>query len=715
MNGFVYEKDANNIVTITMDMTGPVNTMNAEFRTLFPQTVERLEKERDNIAGVILASAKKTFFAGGDLKELVSIEKGGEEKFFKEGLEMKSFLRRLECLGKPVVAAINGVALGGGYEVCLACHHRIAINNPQTLIGFPEVTLGLMPGAGGVVRLISKIGLEKALPFLMEGKRVSPDKAVKAGLIEEIADNKEDMMNKAIAWIRANPDAVQSWDKKGYKIPGGNAKNPKIIQMLQMAPAMLRKKTRGLMPAPEAILDVAAECLRVDFDTAQKIESRSFTKLVVSPEAKNLINTFFFQMNELNAGGSRPKDIEKSKVKKVGILGAGMMGQGIAYVSAKAGMEVILKDISIEAAQKGKAYSEKLLTKAIARGRMDEGKKAAILDLIKPTADDKDLKGCDLIVEAVFESIELKAQVTQDTESFLAEDGIFGSNTSTLPISGLAKAAARPDNFIGIHFFSPVERMPLVEIITGEKTSARTLAKTFDYVQQIKKTPIVVNDSRGFFTSRVFTTFIEEGCKLLKEGIDPVLIDVLACQAGMPVGPLAIHDEISQELTRKAGRTNKELDEARGENYCNICTTTDEIVDCLIGEFDRRGKAYGGGHYEYPENRKKFIWPKLYDLYHKPEIKIPHQDIKDRFLFRQVIESLRCLEEGVFNEVRDGNIGSIMGIGFPPHTGGVFQYINTYGIKEFLQRATELAKTYGERFEPPAILVKKSEHGELFA
>jgi len=521
------------------------------------------------------------------------------------------------------------------------------------------------------------------------------------------------MRNKAIAWIKANPTAMQPWDKKGYKIPGGNAKNPKIIQILQIASAMLQKKTRGLMPAPEAILDTAASCMHVDFDTAQRIESRSLVKLVMTPEAKNMMTTFFFQMNELNAGGSRPKDIEKSKVKKVGVLGAGMMGQGIAYISAKAGIEVVLKDISQEAAQKGKVYSETLLSKAIARGRMNEGKKATILDLIKPTADNNDLDGCDLIIEAVFENLDLKGQIIRDTESYLTEKGTFGSNTSTLPITELAKASTRPDNFIGIHFFSPVERMPLVEIITGEKTSAETLAKTFDYVQQIKKTPIVVNDSRGFFTSRVFTTFMEEGCKLLKEGFDPVLIDSLACQTGMPVGPLAIHDEISQELTRKAGKTNKELDEARNENYCRLSTTTDEIVDCLIGEFDRRGRAYGGGHYEYPKNGKKYIWPKLYELYHFPDKIIPNQDIKDRIIFRQVIESLHCLEEGVFNAVRDGNIGSIMGIGFPPHTGGVFQYINTYGVKEFALRTTELAKLYGNRFDPPAILVEKAERDEL--
>jgi len=714
MSGFIYEKDADNIVTITMEMTGSVNAINAEFHDLLPETVERLEKEKDNIAGVILTSAKKTFFAGADLKELVSIKKGEEEKFFQEGLKMKSCFRRLEQLGKPVVAAISGAALGGGYEFCLACHHRIAVNHQKTLIGLPEVSLGLLPGGGGIVRLIRKLGLEKALPFLLEGKRVRPDKALEGGLIEEIAADREEMMKKAVAWIKANPGAVQPWDRKGYRIPGGDAKNPKIIQMLQMAPAVVRKKTRGLMPAPEAILDVAANSLRVDFDTAQRIESRGLAKLVVTPEAKNLITTFFFQMNALNAGGSRPQEIEKSKVKKVGLLGAGMMGQGIAYVSAKAGIDVILKDVSVDAAVKGKAYSEKLLSKVVKQGRMDEAKKAVILDLIKPTAEVKDLEGCDLIIEAVFENIELKAEVTRDTEPYLTEKGVFGTNTSTLPITELAKAAGKPENFIGIHFFSPVDRMPLVEIITGEKTGSEALAKAFDYAQQIKKTPIVVNDSRGFFTSRVFGTFMDEGCILLKEGLDPVLIDALARQAGMPVGPLSVQDEVSQELGRKIDETNRELDEARGENTAGRTATTAEIGNRLIDEYGRRGRAYGGGFYEYPESGKKFIWSKLYELYHNPDVEIPHQDIKDRILFRQVIESLRCLEEGVFNAVRDGNIGSIMGIGFPAHTGGVFQYINTYGAKEFLQRAAELAKTYGERFEPPAILVEKAERSELF-
>ncbi|MCP4298633.1 MAG: 3-hydroxyacyl-CoA dehydrogenase [Proteobacteria bacterium] len=714
MSGFNYSKDSENIVTITMDMEGPVNTMCKAFHPLLQATIERLEKEIDEVAGVIITSAKKSFFAGGDLKELLAVKKGEEAPFIERISQMKSLFRRLEQLGRPVVAAINGAALGGGYELCLACHHRIAIKDPRSSIGLPEVTLGLLPGGGGIVRLVRKLGLEKALPTLLEGKRHNPEMALDAGLIEEIAESSEEMISKATTWIKANPNAAQAWDEKRYRIPGGDADHPKVVQILQMAPAMLRKKTRGLMPAPESILDIAVNSLRVDFDTAQRIETRVFTKLLVTPVAKNMISTFFFQLNELNAGGSRPKEVEKSKVNKVGILGAGMMGQGIAYISAKQGIEVILKDMTVDVAEKGKSYSEKLLTKAVSRNRMDEKTKNSILNRIKPTADDKDLEACDLIIEAVFESVELKHKITGETESYLTETGVFGSNTSTLPITLLAEGSTKPENFIGIHFFSPADKMPLVEIITGEKTSKETLAKAFDYVRQIKKTPIVVNDSRGFFTSRVFSTFIDEGASLLDEGVNPVLIDALAQQAGMPVGPLAIHDEVSQKLTLKLGETNRELDRARGESYSKTFSGTDKIATRLHKEFGRQGRAYGGGYYEYPDGGKKFIWPKLYELYHKPEVKISHQDIKDRFLFRQVIESLRCLEEGVFNAVRDGNIGSIMGIGFPPHTGGVFQYINTYGVKKFKQRTEELASQYGQRFAPPQILVNKAETDGLF-
>ena len=427
-----------------------------------------------------------------------------------------------------------------------------------------------------------------------------------------------------------------------------------------------------------------------------------------------MINTFFFQLNDLNAGGSRPKGIDKTKVTKLGMIGAGMMGQGIAYVSAKVGIEVILKDISQEAAEKGKAYCEKLCTKLVSRGKMLEAKKEELLNLIKPTAEDKDLEGCDLIVEAVFENMDLKNKIISGTEKYLVKNGVYGSNTSTLPITELSKATEQPKNFIGIHFFSPVEKMPLVEIITGKQTSPETLAKAFDFAQQIKKIPIVVNDSRGFFTSRVFGTFVDEGCKLLQEGINPVLIDTLAKQAGMPVGALAVHDEVSQELTKKVGATNLELDKKRGESFCSTNPTTIEIGNRMVDEFKRGGRAYGGGYYEYPENAPKHIWPKLYDLYYKAEVNYPNQDIKDRILFRQVIESIRCLDEGVFNAVRDGNIGSIMGIGFPPHTGGVFQYINTYGIQKFVARAQELAAKYGDRFNPPASLKKMAESNGVY-
>jgi len=713
MKGFIYEKDAENIVTLTMDFEGLVNAMNDEFNKEYFSMIERLEKEKDDIAGVILTSAKKTFVAGGDLNMLVEYKKEDMEHIFNTIEELKSYMRRLELLGKPVVAAINGTAMGGGLELCLACHHRIAINDPRLRIGLPEVTLGLLPGAGGVVRTIRMLGLEKGLPFPLQGLRVNPEKALAAGLIDELAQDRGDMMAKASSWIKANPEAVQPWDKKGYKVPGGDIKHPYILQILQMMPGILKKQTRGLMPAPEAILATAAESLRVDFDTAMRIESRKFSGLTVTAEAKNLITTTFLELNKLKAGGSRPQGIAQGKVKKVGILGAGMMGQGIAYVSAMVGIEVVLKDMTLEAAQKGKAYSDMLLSKRVKRGKMDEVKKAAVLDLITPTADNKDLTGCDLIVEAVFEDVGLKHKVTGETEPYLTENGVFGSNTSTLPITELAKGAEKPENFIGIHFFSPVDKMPLVEIITGEKTSPETLAKTFDYVQQIRKVPIVVNDSRGFFTSRTFGTFIDEGATLLKEGVDPVLIENLAYQTGMPVGPLAVADEISQQLAVTIGETNKKLDEQRGEDTISR-SISPEVTLRMVEEFDRRGKVHGGGYYEYPEKGKKYIWPKLYEIYHNPDVNIPNQDIKDRIIFRMIMESLRCLEDGVFNAVRDGNIGSLMGLGFPAHTGGVFQHINTYGAKEFVKRAVELTEKYGDRFEPPKILLEKAEKDELF-
>ncbi len=714
MSVFQYEKDADGIVTITMDMTGPVNSMNEEYEQAMGETIEKLEQEQ-GLSGVVITSAKKVFFAGGNLHGLLSFQPGRDEERFMQSLELiKGQLRRLEKLPVPVVAAINGAALGGGYEICLACNYRIAWNDRSVQVGLPEVSLGLLPGGGGVVRMTNLLGLEAALPYLLEGKKLDPARALKAGLIDRTVESLDELVPAAKALlneVKSQPDAaVQPWDRKGFKIPGTNINSPKMAQVLMVGPTMLVKKTRGLMPAPAEIFSCATEAARLDFDTALRIESRGLTKLVGTPEAKNMITTFFFQLNKINSGASRPKGIDKKKVKKLGVLGAGMMGQGIAYVSAKAGIDVVLKDISVEAAEKGKAYSEGLLDKAIQKGRMDPVTKQQILGRILPTASNDDLAGCDLIIEAVFENFELKNKILEATEGQLAETGVWGSNTSTLPITQLAQASKKPENFIGIHFFSPVDKMPLIEIICGEQTSDETLALAFDYTQQIRKTPIVVNDSLAFFTSRTFGTYLDEGVRLLSEGVHPVQVDNLGKAIGMPVGPLQVHDEVSQELTRKAAETW----EAMGmKDRWGEREATAEVISWMIGEHQRGGRYHGGGFYEY-EGKNRTIWPPLVDRYYKPEHGISEQDVKDRLMFRQVIETLKCLETGVLRTVADGNIGSIMGIGAPPHTGGFLQFINTYGAQKFVDRARELAAQYGERFEPPQIVVDKASKGELF-
>lgn len=712
MSGFNYEKDSDGIVTVTMDMAGPVNSMSTEFNPTWKDMVEKLEKE-DGLTGVVLASAKKTFFAGGDLNGLLATKPEEKEDFFNTLQDMKADMRRFEQLPVPVVAAINGAALGGGFEICLCANYRIAFNHRSVQLGLPEVSLGLLPGGGGVVRMVNLLGLQNALPYLLEGKKVTPEKALKAGMIHEVLDSVEELVPRAKAYILEQKGneaaAVQPWDTKGFKIPGGNAGSPKLAQIIAGAPAMLAQKTRGLLPAPEQILDCAVEAARLNFDTAMTIESRGLTRLAITPEAKNMISTFFFGLNKVNGGASRPKDVEPQVTKKVGILGAGMMGQGIAYSSAMVGIEVVLKDISVEAAEKGKAYTEKLLDKRVSRGRMTEQKKAEVLALIKPTADDADLQGCDLIIEAVFENIELKNKITQSTEQYLAEGGVWGSNTSSLPITQLAEASNKPENFIGIHFFSPVDKMPLVEIICGEQTSDVALAKAFDYTKQIKKTPIVVNDSLGFFTSRTFGTYFDEGVRAVIEGAYPVRVDNLGKAIGMPVGPLTVHDEVSLELTRKASETWAEMGVADkwGEQ-----DALKEMVAFMIGENGRGGRHHGGGYYEYTDG--KTIWPGLVDKYYKESYEISDEDIKDRLLFRQVIETLKCLETNVLRTVADGNIGSIMGIGAPVWTGGFIQFVNTYGLEKFQTRCGELAAKYGERFTCPAIVAEKIAAGETF-
>lgn len=708
-----YEKGQDRIVVLTIDLPGQsANTMNALYREAMADCVARLQAEKNSIAGVIITSAKKTFFAGGDLNELIKVDRPQATAFYNRVLSLKSQLRTLETLGKPVVAAINGAALGGGWEICLACHHRIALDDPSLQLGLPEVTLGLLPGGGGVVRMVRMLGIEKALPYLLEGKKLAPQKALQAGLIDDLASDREALLNKARTWIKANPTAVQRWDVKGFQIPGGTPSNPKVAQMLAIAPSILRSKTQGTLPAPEKILCAAVEGAQVDFDTAQLIETRYFTELVTGQVAKNLIGTFWFQLNQINAGGSRPEGFVPYVTKKVGVLGAGMMGAGIAFVSASAGVDVVLKDVNLAAADRGKAHSAALLDKKVARRQISVEQREAVLARIHTTDNDADLAGCDLIIEAVFEDRELKAKVSSAAQKVVGADALIASNTSTLPISGLATAVADPSKFIGLHFFSPVEKMPLVEIIKGARTSDETLARGFDFVLQIRKTPIVVNDSRGFFTSRVFGTFTNEGIAMLGEGVCAAMIETEARKAGMPVGPLAISDEVSLSLmSHIRQQTAKDL---QAEGKALVEHPAYAVIDLLLSEYKRAGKAAGGGFYEYPAGGQKQLWPELKTRFEKADRQISPKDVRDRLLFVQAIETVRCVEEGVLTSTADANIGSIFGIGFAAWTGGALQFINQYGVKDFVARAQYLAGQYGERFAPPALLLEKAAKGEAF-
>lgn len=709
MSAIQYLKNDDGIIILTLDSPNQsANTMNGDFRVALENIVSKLKSET-SITGIIFRSAKKTFFAGGDLDELIQARLEDATPFFEMIQKMKAEFRYIETLGVPVVAALNGTALGGGWEIALGCHARIALNDPKTKFGLPEVTLGLLPGGGGIVRMVRLLGLQNAFPFLMEGKQFGVDKAKSLGLIQDTAETPEELMDKAIAWVKANPKSQQPFDVKGYKIPGGDPKTPAVAQMLAIAPAMLRDKTKGCYPAPEAIMAAAVEGAQVDVDTALTIESRYFTYLATGQISKNMIGTFWHGMNAIKAGASRPKDVAKWQASKVGVLGAGMMGAGIAYSTAIKGIPVVLKDVSVENAEKGKAYSQKLLDKKVSQGRMTAEKRDQVLSLITATASAEDLKGCDLIIEAVFENQELKAKVTQEAEAFLVEGGVMASNTSTLPITGLANASKDQANFIGLHFFSPVDKMQLVEIIKGKNTSAETLAKAYDYVQQIGKIPIVVNDSRGFFTSRVFGTFVQEGLRLLHEGVHPARIEMAALKAGMPVGPLAIQDEVALTLSEHVANETRKALQAEGKDLPR--SGADDVIQTMIHTFDRKGKAAGAGFYDYPEGDKKHLWEGL--SHWKQDVDISEQEMIDRFLFVQSLDTLRCYEENVLESVIDANIGSIFGIGFAPWTGGAIQFLNQYGLDQAVQRANELEAKYGERFKAPQRLIESVSSGQI--
>ncbi len=707
-NTIAWDKDADGIVTLTMDdPSGSANVMNEAYIESMGKAVDRLVAEADSITGVVITSAKKTFFAGGDLTAMVKATPEDAGQFFDTVELVKKQLRTLETFGKPVVAAINGAALGGGLEIALACHHRIAADVKGSQLGVPEVTLGLLPGGGGVTRTVRMFGIQNAfVNVLAQGTRFRPAKAKEIGLVDEVLPSVEELVAAAKAWIKANPDAhTQPWDVKGYKIPGGTPSTPSLAAILPSFPSNLRKQLKGApMPAPRAILAAAVEGAQVDFDTASRIESRYFASLVTGRVAKNMIQAFFFDLQHINDGASRPDGIEQTPIKKVGVLGAGMMGAGIAYVSAKAVYDVVLKDVSGQAAAKGKGYSEKLEAKALERGRTSQEKSKALLDRITPTGEAADLAGVDFVIEAVFESQELKHQVFQEIEDIVEPNALLGSNTSTLPITGLATGVKRQEDFIGIHFFSPVDKMSLVEIIKGEKTSDEALARVFDYVLAIGKTPIVVNDSRGFYTSRVIGTFINEAIAMLGEGVEPASIEHAGSKAGYPAPPLQLSDELNMELMHKiAVATRKGVEDAGGSYQPH---PAEAVVEKMI-EIGRPSRLKGAGFYEYTDGKRVGLWPGLRETFKSGSSAPPLQDMIDRMLFAETLETQKCFDEGVLTSTADANIGSIMGIGFPPWTGGAAQFVAGYpgGRAGFVARAKELAAKYGVRFNPPESLL----------
>ena len=717
-----YDKGSDGIVVLTLDdPTSSANTMNDLYKESMHAAVDRLVAEREDITGVVVTSAKKTFFDGGNLKSMLAVGPDDAPAIFAAAEAIKADLRRLETLGRPVVAAINGAALGGGLEIALACHHRIVVDDPKAEVGLPEVTLGLLPGGGGVTRVVRMLGIQQALMYvLLTGTRFKPAAARDKGLVDELVASRDDLLTAAKAWIGDHRDdegaARNPWDREGFKIPGGAPADPKLAAMLPAFPAMLRQQAKGAdYPATRAIMSAAVEGAQVGFEIATTIESRYLTELITGQNAKNMIQAFFFDLSAINSGSLRPEGVPTFTATRVGVLGAGMMGAGIAYACARAGMEVVLKDVSQEAADKGKAYSDRILGKAVERGKLAEHKLAEVLDRITPTTEATDLKGCDLVIEAVFEDPALKHQVFAEVQDVVNPDALLCSNTSTLPITGLAEGINRPADFIGLHFFSPVDKMPLVEIVRGAQTSDESVARAVDVVLQIRKTPIVVNDSRGFYTSRVIGTMVNEGLAMLAEGVHPTSVERAATQAGYPVGTLQLSDELNLELMAKIAKATAE---AEGDGY--VAHPGTRVVETMI-QAGRPGKLRGAGFYDYDDNgRRQGLWSGLAELFPSRPEPAGIDDLKDRYLFIEALETARCFEEGVIESAAAANIGSIMGIGYPPLTGGTVQFMQGYdgpagrGLPGFVARARELAVRYGDRFAPPDRLVEMAENGEFF-
>ncbi|MBQ0985592.1 enoyl-CoA hydratase/isomerase family protein [Streptomyces sp. F63] len=712
-----WQQGSDGVVVLTLDDPDhPVNTMNQTYVDSMEATVARLEAERETFGGVVLTSAKSSFFAGGDIGLMSRARPENAADLTELCTVLKSQLRRLETLGRPVAAAMNGTALGGGFEIALACHRRIALDTPGSRFGLPEVTLGLLPGAGGVSRTVRLLGLQNALTdVLLTGRQYSPREALTKGLVDELARTPEELLALAGKWVLAHPDSVQPWDTKGFRIPGGAPSHPRVAAILPALPAQLRKQLRGAdVPAPRNILAAAVESAQVGLEAGEKTETGYLVELMTGQVSTNMMQAFFYDMRHITSGGSRPAGHPRHTAHRVGVLGAGMMGAGIAHSCARSGLPVVLKDVSREAAEKGKKYSEQLLAKAVDRGRLSREEAGEILARITPSADPGDLTGCDLVIEAVFEDPALKQQVFREIEGVVAPDAVLASNTSTLPVTGLAEGVGRPEDFIGLHFFSPVDKMPLLEIVVGEKTGEHTVAKAVDIARQIGKTPIVVNDGRGFFTSRVISQRLDEAVAMIGEGLPPASVEQAGAQAGYPAPPLQLLDELTLTLPRRIREETRAAVLAGGGEWRPH--GSEPVMDRMIDEFGRGGRSSGAGFHEYADGRRTRLWRGLYEHFAVPGREIPFEDMKERMLFAEALDAVRCLDEGVLRSVPDANVGSILGIGFPAWTGGVLQYINGYpgGLPGFVARAGELAGRYGERFEPPRSLVAMAAEGGRF-
>lgn len=717
LTNFKWDQDADGIVTLVWDVPG--RTMNVLTNTAIAEIAAVAEKVSGDAAikGVVITSGKSNgFCAGAALDEMegsasgASAPKSAQDAIaarYNGVMQFHHALRKLETCGKPVAAAINGLALGGGLEVTLACHYRVVADNPKIQLGLPEAKVGLLPGGGGTQRLPRLIGAMQAMPLLLQGTSVDPQKALGMKLVQKVAPA-ESLVAEAKAWIKSGPEAVQPWDKKEFKIPGGGPYSPGGAQVFTMGTSMLRKESYGNYPAQRYIMSCVYEGLIVPIDAGLRIEARYFTKLLMQPESRNMIRTLFLSMQELGKGARRPAKEPKTDVRTLGVLGAGVMGYGIAYVSALAGIDVILIDSTQERAQAGKDNCAKILDKAISRGKSSPEKKAEVLARIRPTTDYAGLKSADLVIEAVFEDRAVKAEVTKKAEAVMRGDAIYGSNTSTLPITGLAEASERPDQFVGIHFFSPVDRMGLVEIIMGKKTGPKALAVAVDYVQKIRKTPIVVNDARGFYTSRCFGTYPGEGMAMVAEGIHPAMVENVGRMAGMPMGPLEVLDSVGLDTPLKVARqTRKDL----GTNTPNQMET---FLEDVVEKKGRLGRKNAKGFYDYDDKGKRVqLWP---DLVAGREWKTDAdvEELKQRFLAIQALEAARCFEENVLTDPRDADVGGILGWGYAPFTGGPISYIDTIGAKAFVERCEKFAAKYGERFKPNKLLIDMAAKNETF-